>query len=45
MAPVHVAEVSELEWRVLIALKREFTPEEIAPSPWVARPRKRACRG
>ena len=37
MAPVHVAEVSELEWKVLTALKREFTPEEIAPSPW--RPR------
>ena len=37
MAPVHVAEVSELEWKVLIALKREFTPEEIAPSPWRAR--------
>jgi len=37
MAPVHVAEVSELEWKVLTALKREFTPEEIAPSPWRAR--------
>jgi DNA-binding Lrp family transcriptional regulator len=37
MAPVHVAEVNELEWKVLIALKREFTPEEIAPSPWRAR--------
>ena len=24
MAPVHVAEVSELEWKVLVALKREF---------------------
>ena len=37
MAPVHAAELSELEWKVLLALKREFTPDEIAPSPWVAR--------
>src|SRR6266481_1146225 len=37
MAPVHAAELSELEWKVLLALKREFTPEEIAPSPWLAR--------
>ena len=37
MAPVHVAEVSAQEWEVLLALKREFTPEEIRPSPWTAR--------
>ena len=37
MAPVHVAELNDLEWNVLLALKREFTPEEIAPSPWRAR--------
>src|SRR5207302_11297784 len=37
MAPVHAAELSELEWKVLLALKREFTPDEIAPSPWSAR--------
>src|SRR5205085_6423566 len=37
MAPVHVAELSELEWKILLALKREFTPEEIAASPWSAR--------
>lgn len=37
MAPVHVAEVSDLEWKVLLALKREFAPEEIQPSPWSAR--------
>jgi hypothetical protein len=37
MAPVHVAELTELEWKVLVALKREFSPEEIAPSPWRAR--------
>src|SRR6195256_4308618 len=37
MAPVHVAELSDLEWKVLIALKREFEPREIGPSPWRAR--------
>lgn len=37
MAPVHAAELSGLEWKVLLALKREFTPDEIAPSPWSAR--------
>jgi hypothetical protein len=37
MIPVQVAELSEQEWNILVALKREFTPEEIAPSPWVAR--------
>ena len=37
MAPVHAAELSELEWKVLLALKREFTPDEIVPSPWLAR--------
>ncbi|MEP6809938.1 MAG: Lrp/AsnC family transcriptional regulator [Chthoniobacterales bacterium] len=37
MAPVHVAEVSDREWDVLLALKREFTPEEIQPSPWASR--------
>ena len=25
------------EWGVLLALKREFTPEEIRPTPWLAR--------
>ena len=37
MAPVHVAAVSDQEWKILLALKREFTPEEIRPSPWTAR--------
>lgn len=37
MAPVHVAELDDREWKVLLALKREFTPEEIQPSPWKAR--------
>lgn len=34
---VRVTELSELEWRVLIALKREFAAEEIVPDLW--RPR------
>lgn len=37
MMPVRVVSLSEREWEVLLALKREFTPEEIKPSPWVAR--------
>ncbi|HSH39088.1 MAG TPA: Lrp/AsnC family transcriptional regulator, partial [Chthoniobacterales bacterium] len=37
MARVQVATLDELEWQVLVALKREFAPEEIQPSPWVAR--------
>ena len=34
---IEVIELNELEWRVLIALKREFTPEEIVPDLWRAR--------
>jgi hypothetical protein len=37
MIPVQMVELSDHEWNVLLALKREFTPEEIKPSPWVAR--------
>jgi len=37
MAPVHAVELSDLEWKVLVALKREFEPREIAPSPWRSR--------
>src|SRR6059058_4269027 len=37
MAAVHAAELSELEWKVLVALKREFEPNEVARSPWEAR--------
>jgi hypothetical protein len=44
MAPVHVAELNDLEWRVLLTLKREFAPEEITPNPWARAPRKRVCR-
>jgi hypothetical protein len=37
MIPVQAVELRDREWDVLLALKREFTPEEIKPSPWVAR--------
>lgn len=37
MIPVQIVDLGEREWNVLLALKREFTPEEIKPSPWVAR--------
>ena len=36
MIPVQPVELSEHEWNVLLALKREFTPEEIKPSPWIS---------
>jgi Transcriptional regulators len=29
--------LDELQWRVLLAMKREFTPEEIQPTPWFPR--------
>jgi DNA-binding Lrp family transcriptional regulator len=32
-----IVELSLLEWRILTALKREFTIDEIAPSPWRGR--------
>ena len=34
---VNVVQLSELEWRVLTALKREFTPEEIMENLWQSR--------
>jgi DNA-binding Lrp family transcriptional regulator len=37
MIPVQVVDLDELEWKVLLALKRELTPEEIRPTPWAAR--------
>ena len=37
MMPVQKVKLTEQEWDVLFALKHEFTPEEIKPSPWVAR--------
>src|SRR5437667_11905732 len=37
MIPVQIVDLTSQEWNVLVALKREFTPEEIRPSPWVTR--------
>src|SRR5262245_18029330 len=37
MIPVQKVELSEQEWNVLLSLKREFAPDEIKPSPRVAR--------
>lgn len=37
MIVVQPAKLTEKEWTVLTALKREFTPDEIQPSPWIAR--------
>jgi DNA-binding Lrp family transcriptional regulator len=34
---VQVVKLNDLEWRILVALKREFAPEEIVPDIW--RPR------
>lgn len=34
---VQVVQLSDLEWRVLTALKREFKPEELIPELWTAR--------
>ncbi len=34
---VTVTTLNALEWRVLVALKREFAPEELAPNLWDAR--------
>jgi DNA-binding Lrp family transcriptional regulator len=40
MIPVQAVDLSEDEWKVLLMLKREFTPEEIQPTPWAARARE-----
>src|SRR2546421_5116889 len=37
MIPVQIVDLNEQEWDVLLALKGEFTPEEIRPTPWTAR--------
>jgi DNA-binding Lrp family transcriptional regulator len=37
MIPVQAVDLSDEEWEILLALKREFRPEEIAPSPWKRR--------
>src|SRR5205085_6054844 len=35
--PVQIVDLSEREWNVLLALKREFAPEEVKGSPWLGR--------
>jgi len=37
MVPVSVVELTDREWTVLLALKREFAADEIKPSPWTGR--------
>ncbi|HEY4284544.1 MAG TPA: Lrp/AsnC family transcriptional regulator [Chthoniobacterales bacterium] len=37
MAPVQTVTLTDREWAVLLALKREFAVNEIGPSPWTAR--------
>lgn len=39
-ADTAIVELSELEWRVLTALKREFSPDEIVRDLWRARARQ-----
>ncbi len=40
MIVVQPAKLTEKEWTVLTALKREFTPEEIHDAPWIPRARE-----
>jgi len=35
-----IVELSELQWKVLVALKREFAPEELVRDLWAARARE-----
>ncbi|MFL6514646.1 MAG: Lrp/AsnC family transcriptional regulator [Chthoniobacterales bacterium] len=37
MLPVQKTELTDRQWDVLLALKREFAANEIGPSPWVGR--------
>lgn len=37
MLTVAVSELSDLEWQVLVALKREFAVDEVTDHPWVRR--------
>jgi hypothetical protein len=37
MIVVQAATLTDREWDVLLALKREFTPDEIRPNPWASR--------
>ncbi|MDD5350983.1 MAG: Lrp/AsnC family transcriptional regulator [Chthoniobacteraceae bacterium] len=40
MVRPRIVRLDALEWRVLLALKREFTVEEIRPNPWEGRARE-----
>jgi hypothetical protein len=40
MHEVRAIKLSDLEWRVLVALKREFSPEEIGVNLWESRARE-----
>lgn len=40
MTSTRLVSLNDVEWRVLAALKREFTADEIGPHPWVARARE-----
>ena len=37
MMTTSIADLNDEEWRVLLALKREFTPDEIVAEPWAGR--------
>ena len=37
MIRTEIVKLSELQWRVLMALKREFAPDEIRTKPWTRR--------
>src|SRR5256885_2945218 len=45
MIPVQMVELGDHEWDVLLALKLEFAPEEIKPSPWVTRAKEAGVSG
>jgi DNA-binding Lrp family transcriptional regulator len=36
----NIVELSERDWQVLVALKREFEPDELVPELWIARARE-----
>src|SRR6266516_2906720 len=42
MIPVQMVDLSDDEWKVLLTLKREFTPEEIRSTPWAGRAKETA---
>lgn len=37
MVPVQAVDLTDREWAILLALKREFAVDEIRPSPWTIR--------